>query len=85
MGSHLGTAVALENTPAEVEIYRAGEEQEITHPIPRPSWTWAYHREAEYFVANIRNDEPFRSSAEDTLTDVRLFEDIYRIFIEQQK
>ena len=74
----------LKNTPAEVEIYRAGEEQEITRPIPRPSWTWAYHREAEYFVANVRNAEPFRSSAEDTLTDVRLFEDIYRIFIEQQ-
>ena len=25
----------LKNTPAEVEIYRAGEEQEITRPIPR--------------------------------------------------
>ena len=75
----------LKNTPAEVEIYRAGEEQEITRAIPRPSWTWAYHREAEYFVANVRNQESFRSSAEDTLTDVRLFEDIYRIFVEQQK
>ncbi len=75
----------LKNTPAEVEIYRAGEEQEITRPIPRPSWTWAYHREAEYFVKNLRNPEPFRSSAEDTLTDVRLFEDIYRIFVDQQE
>ena len=75
----------LKNTPAEVEIYRAGTEQEITRPIPQPSWTWAYRREAEYFVANLRNPEPFRSSAEDTLTDVRLFEDIYRIFIAQQE
>ena len=74
----------LKNTPAEVEIYRAGEEQQITRPIPRPSWTWAYHREAEYFIKNLRNPEPFRSSAEDTLTDVRIFEDIYRIFIDQQ-
>ncbi len=75
----------LKNTPAEVEIYRAGEEQEITRPIPRPSWTWAYHREAEYFIKNLRNPEPFRSSAEDTLTDVRLFEEIYRIFVDQQE
>ncbi len=75
----------LKNTPAEVEIYRAGEVQEITRPIPRPSWTWAYHREAEYFVKNLHNPEPFRSSAEDTLTDVRLFEDIYRIFVAQQE
>ncbi len=74
----------LKNTPAEVEIYRAGEAQEITRPIPRPSWTWAYHREAEYFIKNLHNPEPFRSSAEDTLTDVRLFEDIYRIFVSQQ-
>lgn len=73
----------LKNTPAAVEIYRAGTEQEIIHPIPKPSWTWAYRREAEYFVANLQNPEPFRSSAEDTLTDVRLFEDIYRSFITQ--
>lgn len=74
----------LKNTPAEVEIYRAGQEQEITRPIPKPTWTWAYRREMEYFVANVRSPEPFRSSAEDTLTDVRLFEDIYRIFVAQQ-
>ncbi len=71
----------LKNTPAEVEIYRAGEAQEISRPIPKPSWTWAYQREAEYFIANVRNDTPFRSSAADTLTDVRLFEDIYKAFL----
>ncbi len=74
----------LKNTPAEVEIYRAGQEQEISRPISKPTWTWAYRREAEYFIANLHNPEPFRSSAEDTLTDVRLFEDIYRIFVAQQ-
>lgn len=75
----------LKNTPAEVEIYRAGEAQEISHPIPKPRWTWSYRREAEYFISNMRNDEPFRSSAQDTLTDVRLFEEIYRVFLEQRK
>ena len=75
----------LKNTPAEVEIYRAGETQEISRPIPKPQWTWAYRREAEYFIENIRNDIPFRSSGEDTLTDVRLFEDIYRMFLDQRR
>jgi predicted dehydrogenase len=73
----------LKNTPADVEIYRAGEVQEFSHPVPKPRWTWSYRREAEYFVANVRNDEPFRSSAEDTLTDVRLFEEIYKVFLDR--
>ena len=73
----------LKNTPDEVEIYRAGRLQEIARPVPRPRWTWAYRRETEHFIANMRSDEPFRSSGEDTLTDVRLFEEIYRIFLEQ--
>lgn len=75
----------LKNTPAEVEIYRAGETQEISRPIPKPTWTWAYRREAEYFIENVRNDTPFRSSGEDTLTDVRLFEDIFRMFLDQRR
>jgi predicted dehydrogenase len=75
----------LKNTPADVEIYRAGNIQEFERPVPKPRWTWSYRREAEYFVANVRNDEPFRSSGEDTLTDVRLFEEIFKIFVEQHK
>ena len=71
----------LKNTPAEVEVYRAGEEQQITRPIPKPSWTWSYHREAKHFIQNIRNNEPFRSSGQDTLTDVRLYEEIYKKFL----
>ena len=75
----------LKNTPAEVEIYRAGETQEISRPIPKPNWTWAYRRELEHFIENVRNDTPFRSSGEDTLTDVRLFEDSYRRLIAQRR
>ena len=75
----------LKNTPAEVEIYRAGETQEISRPIPQPNWTWAYRRELEHFIENVRNDTPFRSSGEDTLTDVRLFEDIFQMFIGQRR
>ena len=70
----------LRNQPAEVEIYRAGKIQEFRRPVPQPGWTWSYRREAEAFVECVRSGEPFRSSGEDTLTDVRLFEEIYQAF-----
>ena len=71
----------LKNTPAEVEVYRAGDDQQITRPIPKPSWTWAFHREVEHFIQHIRTDQQFRSSGRDALTDVRLYEEIYRQFL----
>lgn len=74
----------LKQVPAEVEIYRAGEEQTFTQPIPQPAWSWSYRREAEHFVHCLQTGEPFRSSGEDTRTDVRLFEEIFRIHLRQQ-
>jgi predicted dehydrogenase len=74
----------LRNQPAEVEIYRAGDTQELTRPIPKPAWSWSYKREAAFFIHCVRTGEPFRSSGEDTLTDVRLFEEIYRLFLQQR-
>lgn len=74
----------LRNQPAEVEIYRAGKRQEFSRPIPEPAWSWSYRREAEFFIRAIRTGEPFRSCGVDTLTDVRLFEEIYREFLRQQ-
>lgn len=74
----------LKQQPAEVEIYRAGKEQTFSRPIPQPAWTWSYAREAHHFVRAVQSGEPFRSSAEDTRTDVRLFEEIYRIFLTQR-
>ena len=68
----------LRNAPAEVEIYRGGETQTFTTPLPKDRWSWSYKRELEHFVRQVRSGEPFRTSGEDTLTDVRLFEDIYR-------
>jgi hypothetical protein len=32
----------------------------------------------------VRSGEPFRSTGADTLTDVRLFEEIYRVFLQQR-
>jgi len=74
----------LRNAPGEVEVYRGGERQEFSRPIPSPAWSWSYKREAEHFVEALQNDQPFRSSGEDTRTDVRLFEDIYRLYLQQR-
>lgn len=74
----------LKQIPAEVEIYKAGEEQIFSRPIPQPAWSWSYKREVEHFIECLRTGEPFRSSAEDTRTDVRLFEEIYRIYLGQR-
>ncbi len=68
----------LRNAPAEVEVYRAGQDQEFIRPVPTPAWSWSYRREAEHFVSAVRDGTPFLSSGEDARTDVRLFEDIYR-------
>ena len=74
----------LKQVPAEVEIYRAGEEQSFTRRVPQPAWSWSYKREAERFVHCLRTGEPFRSPGEDTRTDVRLFEDIFRLYLQQR-
>ena len=74
----------LRQVPAEVEIYRAGEDQTFSRPVPQPAWSWSYKREAEHFVRCLQTGEPFRSSGEDTRTDVRLFEDIYRTYLTQR-
>ena len=55
------------------------------HPIPRPAWTWAYRREAEHFIDALQSGAPFAASAEDTRTDVRLFEEIFRAHLTQRR
>ena len=74
----------LRQAPAEVEVYRAGDAQSFTRPLPRPAWTWSYRRELEHFVQCLQTSDPFHSSALDTRTDVRLFEEIYRIHLTQR-
>ena len=70
--------------PAEVEIYRGGASHSTERPLPEDRWSWSYRREAEQFVHCVQTDSPFRSSGEDTLTDVRLFEEIYRVYLEER-
>ena len=71
--------------PATVEIYRsgdAGRAPQYVQEVPPPAWS--YREEAKHFLACVRSGEPFRSSAEDTLHDVRLYEDIYRQFLNME-
>ena len=75
-------ALMQKEVPATVEIYRAGKEGQapcLSNEFPEPSWS--YREEARHFLACVRSGDPFRSSAEDTLNDVRLFEDIYRQYV----
>ncbi len=84
----------LRNAVAEVEIYRSDEsgapgalagqgvQHTLTRPIPEPRWGWAYRRETEHFLDCLQTNQPFRSPAEDARTDVRLFEEIYRNWLQ---
>jgi predicted dehydrogenase len=74
----------LKQTPAEVEIYQAGQEQTFSRPLPQPAWSWSYKREAEHFITCLQTGQPFRSPAEDTRTDVRLFEEVFRLYLSQR-
>lgn len=68
--------------PATVEIYRANKKSaqpELLRKFAEP--VWSYREEAKHFLSCLKSGEPFRSSAEDTLHDVRLLEEIYRVFI----
>ena len=73
----------VKNTTAAVEIYRGGESPELCHPLAKPAYTWSFRREAEHFVECAGSGAPFRSSGEDTLTDVRLFEEVYRRLVKK--
>ena len=68
-------------TQARVEIYEAESPSAYHHPEPGPLTAWAYREEAASFIRCLRTGEPFRSSGEDTLTDVRLFEEIYQRYL----
>jgi predicted dehydrogenase len=74
-------ALMHKQQPASVEVHRPAEDgrpPQIIQEIAEPGWS--FREEAKHFLACVRSGEHFRSSAEDTLTDVRLFEDIFRRF-----
>ncbi len=69
---------------SRIEIYeRAGGEGRgcYTYPVAEPRVAWHFREEAAFFVRALRTGEPFPSSGEDTLTDVRLYEEIYQRYL----
>jgi predicted dehydrogenase len=63
---------------SRVEIYEGGDHHSYHRPLAEPLDAWPYREEAAMFVDCLRTGAPFRSSGEDTATDVRIFEEVYR-------
>jgi predicted dehydrogenase len=63
---------------SRLEIYEGGAQPSLRYPVAAPQSAWSYREEAAHFIQALQEDVPFRSSGEDTLSDVRLFEEIYR-------
>jgi predicted dehydrogenase len=63
---------------SRVEVYEGGARAGYHYPVVEPRTAWHYREEAACFVQALRTGEPFPSSGEDTLTDVRLYEEIYK-------
>jgi predicted dehydrogenase len=63
---------------SRVECYSGGDAPSYSYPVARPLTAWHYREEAAFFVRALRTGQPFPSSGEDTLTDVRLCEELYR-------
>ncbi len=70
---------------SRVEVYENGARgASYAYPVAEPLTAWHYRAEAAAFIQALRTGEPFASSGEDTLTDVRLYEEIYRRVVTSQ-
>jgi len=68
----------LRNVPSQVELYRDDGKTAGQTIRPRHDYTWAFRREDEAFVRDVRNGTEPLASGEDSLEDMRLIEDIWR-------
>jgi predicted dehydrogenase len=66
----------MRNTPATVEVYRAGKTQELR--VPQAYWSWSFRRQAEAFIGDLLADRESISSAADSVEDLRLIEEMWR-------
>ena len=66
----------LKNVPASVELYKAGNIQQIISP--QCNWTWAFKRQSESFVNCVLDNSATVISAEEALEDLTLIEEIWR-------
>lgn len=73
----------LRNVPAQVELYKAGQVQEICSP--QCNWSWAFRRQAEAFVKDVLENRASISSGVDALEDLRLIEELWRKEIDRRQ
>lgn len=75
-------SLLLKNVPAKVEVYR-GNERNRTHTefFPGDGRSWMYKNEAKQFLDCLRDSKPFSESIADTMIDIRLLEEIYRMAV----
>jgi predicted dehydrogenase len=69
-------APLLRDVPASVELYRGGDASR-TERLELPS-SWAFRRQAEAFLADVRHGRSTANSCEDAHRDVHLVEEIWR-------
>lgn len=75
-------ALMHKESSASVEVYRAAHDGDLATETTRFAPVgWAFREEAKHFLKQIRNGEPFRSSAANTWHDVRLYEEVYSEFL----
>ncbi len=71
----------LRNVPARVELVRADERQELV--APQSDWTWAFRRQAQAFITDLRQGRVPLASGEDALEDMRAMEAMWRMEVER--
>jgi predicted dehydrogenase len=65
---HMGRSWSRDGLPAGGEVLE----------VDPGEWRWSYKEELRHFAHALRTGDPFDSSAADSRTDVRVFEDIFR-------
>jgi predicted dehydrogenase len=66
----------LRNQPARVELIRSGVHAETL--VRQAEWSWAFRRQAEAFISDVRTGVEPMASGRDALNDLRLAEAIWR-------
>jgi predicted dehydrogenase len=67
----------LRNVPAEVELYRGGEQHQVIRP--QPDWSWAFRRQAEAFMRDVSAGQDGICAGADAIVDLRVAEAIWRL------
>lgn len=70
----------LRNVPSKIELYRGGQVQQTC--LLHSEWSWAFRRQAEAFITDVREKRASLSSGADSLNDMRIIEAIWKMRIQ---